>query len=91
MNKIEIEAHLAEECGMTQAEAKRALGCVLKCISESLKSGEQVKIVDFGSFIPSTRKERQVRSPADGSLITVPETKVVKFRAGKGLKDHLNA
>lgn len=91
MNKVEIEANIAQECGISQAEAKRVLGCVLGSIEKSLKEGAQVKLVGFGSFTPVESKERKVRSPVDGKEILVPASKRVKFKPGKGLKDLLNS
>lgn len=91
MNKVEIEAKIAQECEMTHAEAKRVLACVLNSIEGSLKEGAQVKLVGFGSFTAVETKERKVKSPADGCEIIVPAAKRVKFKPGKGLKDSLNS
>lgn len=91
MNKVEIEATLAQECGLSHAEAKRVLACVLGTIEKSLKEGAQVKLVGFGSFTPVETKERKVKSPQDGRELVVPASTRVKFKPGKGLKDLLNS
>ncbi len=89
MNKIEIEAKVAEELGMPQAEVKKVFSSILSTMTESFSEGETVRIVNFGVFHVADRPTRMGRSPSDGSPVEIPARKRVSFKPGKGLKEVL--
>ncbi|MGB5031554.1 MAG: HU family DNA-binding protein, partial [Saprospiraceae bacterium] len=67
-----------------------AVDSVLESIEKSLKKGDRVTLVGFGTFAVSVRKAREGRNPATGKTIKIPKKKVVRFKAGKGLSEKLN-
>ena len=74
----------------TKVQATEALNCVINCIGNSLKDGDKVSLVGFGTFSMTTRDARQGRNPRTGETITIPEKNVVKFKPGKELMTSLN-
>ncbi|HEY7510980.1 MAG TPA: HU family DNA-binding protein [Vicinamibacteria bacterium] len=86
MNRAEIVARMARDCGLTKADADRALGAFLDNVSRSLKRGEKVKLVGFGVFDVYRRKPRLGRDPYTGAPIKIPGRRVARFTAGKELK-----
>ncbi len=90
MTKAELIDKIATSANLTKADAERALSAVLDTISEGLKQDEKLSLVGFGSFVVEDRKERQGRNPRTGEAMTIPASKVVKFRPSKQLKEHLN-
>lgn len=86
MNRAEIVARIARDCGLTKADADRALGAFLDNVSRSLKKGEKVKLVGFGVFDVYRRKPRAGRDPYTGAPIRIPGRRVTRFTAGKELK-----
>ena len=64
-----------------------AVNAVLETITESMKNGEKVQLVGFGTFEVRERKARKAQNPQTKEEITIPATKVPAFKAGKGLKD----
>jgi DNA-binding protein HU-beta len=92
MNKSELVASMAEKAGLTKKDAEAALNAFLKSVDEALTSGEKVQLVGFGTFEVRERKARQGRNPKDPSaVIDIPESKAPVFKAGKALKDSINA
>ena len=91
MNKAEIVEFVAEQADISKKTAGEALSAVLAGITESLKKGEGVSFVGFGTFSISHRAARQGRNPRTGGYISIPATNNVKFKAGKGLKDTVNS
>lgn len=87
MNKQELINAVAEQAGLSKADAKKALNGVLEVISSSLAKGNEVSLIGFGTFAAKQRAARVGRNPATGKEITISATKVPTFRAGKGLKD----
>lgn len=87
MNKTELVDSIAAKANITKVAAKTALEATLESISESLKKGEAVQLVGFGTFKVNNRKERTGRNPKTGKEIKIPATKVPAFVSGKGLKD----
>ena len=87
MNKSELVKKVAESASMTQADAGRAVDAVLETISAELKSGEQVALAGFGTFLAKTRKEREGRNPATGKTITIPAKTSAAFKPASALKD----
>ena len=86
MNKAELVARVARDTGLTKADVLRALDGVVDQIARSLKRGEPVKLVDFGSFLVSRRKARAAHNPHTGEAMRVPGRRWPRFAAGKGLK-----
>lgn len=90
MNRVEIEAKVSEELGMTQVEVAKVMNAILSTVSESLENGEDVRIVRFGSFKVSDRAPRVGKSPVDGSPMQIPAGRRVSFKPGKELKERVN-
>ncbi|MEM9822400.1 MAG: HU family DNA-binding protein [Bacteroidota bacterium] len=90
MNKGELINKLAEDANLTKVQATEAVNCVINCIGNTLKDGEKVSLVGFGTFTMSTRDERMGRNPRTGESITIPKRNVVKFKPGKDLNASLN-
>jgi DNA-binding protein HU-beta len=90
MTKRELSNKIAEATGLNQSEAKKSLDATLAAIEDSLKNGEKVSFVGFGSFSVSDRKARKGRNPQTGKEIDIPATKTVKFAPGRNLKQILN-
>ena len=90
MNKGELVNAVAERTGMGRSQAGEALDATLDAISGALRSGEEVKIVGFGTFTVAQRKAGQARNPRTGETVAVPASKAPKFKAGAGLKEAVN-
>ena len=86
MNKGEL-INVVAKSTCTNAEAARAVDAVLEAIKKSLKKGESVTLVGFGTFKVAKRSARNGRNPQTGKPIKIAAKKVPKFTAGKGLKD----
>ncbi len=78
---------MATEAGITKAQATRAMKSMITNITKSLRKGNKVTFVGFGSFDVSKRKARTGRNPRTGAEIRIPASKVPKFKPGKALKD----
>lgn len=91
MNKNDLIAAVAEKTGLTKAQAGEAVDAVLDAITGTLKSGDEVRIIGFGNFSVSERAASEGRNPRTGETIQIPASKTPKFKAGKGLKDAVNA
>ncbi len=90
MNKKELNAAVAERAGLTKADAEKATKALTDIIVEELKKGEKVQIVGFGTFEVTEREAREGRNPRTKEVMSIPATKVPKFKAGKALKDMVN-
>lgn len=90
MNKSELIDAIAESADISKAAAGRALDATVAAVTTSLKKGEMVTLVGFGSFYVGDRAERDGRNPQTGKAIKIKAAKVPKFRAGKTLKDAVN-
>ncbi len=86
MNKTQLVDAIAEEAGLSKANGKVALDAVLKVISDTLKRGEEVAIVGFGSFKITERKARMGKNPQTHAPMEIPAKKVVKFKPGADLQ-----
>lgn len=80
MNKADLIAAMAEESGLTKVDSKKALDAFLKVSAETLKKGDRVTLVGFGSFVVGERAARTGRNPRTGATIKIKAKKVVKFR-----------
>ncbi len=87
MNKQELVAVVAEKAGLSKADTAKAVDGVFEAISEALKSGDEVRLVGFGTFAVAERAATEGRNPRTGEKIAIPASKQPKFKAGKGLKD----
>ncbi|WP_440223475.1 HU family DNA-binding protein [Dokdonella sp. MW10] len=90
MNKNELVSAVAESADLTKADAEKAIEAVFNVIKKSLKSGNDVALVGFGTFTVRERAARSGRNPRTGETITIEASKVPAFKAGKGLKDAVN-
>ena len=91
MNKTELISAMSENANMTKVDAEKALKAFIDTVTEELKNGGKVQLVGFGTFEVVERAERQGRNPKTGESITIPASKSPKFKAGKALKDIVNA
>jgi DNA-binding protein HU-beta len=90
VNKSELIDAIAKHADISKAAAGRALDATVSSIRASLKKGDTVTLVGFGSFFVGKRAARQGRNPRTGAAIKIRAAKVPKFRAGKALKDAVN-
>ncbi len=90
MNKNELTNVVAEKTGLSKTQAAEAVDGVFEAITAALKSGDEVRLVGFGTFAVSQRKASKGRNPATGAEIDIPASNQPKFKPGKGLKDALN-
>ncbi|HMW37995.1 MAG: HU family DNA-binding protein [Saprospiraceae bacterium] len=90
MNKADLIENVAKAAELTKVQASTALDTVLTSIEKSLKKGDKITLVGFGTFSVSVRKAREGRNPATGKKIKIPKKKVVRFKAGKALSEKLN-
>jgi DNA-binding protein HU-beta len=90
VNKTELIEHIAKQADISKAAAGRALEAVVGGIRSSLKKGNSVTLVGFGTFSIGKRAARAGRNPRTGAAIKIKAAKVPKFRPGKALKDALN-
>ena len=92
MNKAELVAKMAEKSGMTKKDTEVALNSFMVSVEESLVAGEKVQLVGFGTFETRDRAAREGRNPRDPEKkIKIPASKAPVFKAGKGLKEKVNA
>ena len=87
MTKQELVNAISDEAGITKKDAEKALNAFTNAVTSSLKDGDSVSLIGFGTFKVSARAERKGRNPKTGVEITIPARKVPTFTAGKGLKD----
>jgi DNA-binding protein HU-beta len=87
MTKAELIDKIASGVGLSKADAMKVLDTTLNSIKASLKKGQKVTLVGFGTFSVVKRKSRKGRNPRTGDVITIPATKTPKFTAGRALKD----
>lgn len=90
MNKAELIEAVAESADLSKASATRAVDAMLDTVTEALKSGDQVTLIGFGTFLVRERAARTGRNPQTGAAIDIAASKAPTFKAGKGLKDALN-
>lgn len=90
MNKQDLIDAISTSADISKASAARALEAITENIATSLTRGEAVVLVGFGTFDISQRAARKGRNPQSGATIDIPASKVVRFKAGKSLKDQVN-
>ena len=90
MNKAELVAAMAEKTGMKKNDAEKALKAFVDVVTDELVKGEKIQLVGFGTFEVSERPE-EGRNPQSGEVMKIAASKAPKFKAGKALKDMINA
>lgn len=90
MNKSDLIDAMAADAGITKAAAKKALESFLGNVEKSLKKGNRVSLVGFGSWSVSKRAAREGRNPQTGKTIKIAAKNVVKFKAGSDLQSSVN-
>ena len=90
MNKSDLVSAIADNSGLSKADASRALEATTSAISGALASGDSVAITGFGSFLVRERAARAGRNPQTGAVIQISASNVPAFKAGKLLKESVN-
>ena len=91
MNKTELVAAIADKTELSKKDSEKALKAFIDVVGEELKKGEKIQLVGFGTFEVSERAARTGKNPQTGAAIQIPASKAPKFKAGKALKDTVNA
>ena len=91
MNKTELVAAVAEQADISKQDAEKVLKAFVDVVTEEMKKGEKVQLVGFGTFEVSERAAREGRNPQTGKTMKIEACKAPKFKAGKALKDAVNA
>ena len=92
MNKQELVSAMAEKSELTKKEAEAALNAFMESVEEALVSGDKIQLVGFGTFETRNRAARQGRNPKNPEqVIEIPASKAPAFKAGKKLKEAVNA
>lgn len=87
MNKTELIEAIVKESGLSKKDAEKALKAFTDTVAKTLKKGDKVQLIGFGTFEVSKRKARTGRNPQTGDEIKIKASKAPKFKAGKALKD----
>ena len=87
MNKAELISAIAAQSNLTKVDSKKALDAFINVAGETLKSGDRLTLVGFGSFSVTERNARNGRNPRTGSKIEIAAKKVVKFKPGAELEE----
>jgi DNA-binding protein HU-beta len=90
LNKNDLVSAVADSADITRADAAKAVDAVFDTITATLKSGDEVRLVGFGTFATAQRAATTGRNPRTGESIDIAASVQPKFKAGKGLKDSLN-
>lgn len=90
MKKSELVEAVAEQAGLTKADATRAIDAVFATITGALKKGDKVPVAGFGTFAVSKRAAREGRNPRTGETVKIAARNAVTFKAGTALKDSVN-
>ena len=91
MNKTELVAAIADQAEITKKQAEAALKAFTDTVADELKKGEKIQLVGFGTFEVAERAAREGRNPQTGETMKIAASKAPKFKAGKALKDMINA
>ncbi len=90
MNKTELIEYIAKHADISKAAATRAVDALINGVKTTLRKGNSVSLVGFGTFAAGKRAARTGRNPRTGAAIKIKAARVPKFRPGKALKDALN-
>ena len=91
MNKTELVAAMADQAGLSKKDAEKALKAFTDVVAAELKKDGKVQLVGVGTFEVSKRAAREGRNPQSGAVMKIAASKAPKFKAGKALKDLVNA
>jgi len=91
LNKAELVAAVAEKAEMSKKDAEKAVNAVFSAIEDALVKNDKVQLVGFGTFEVKNRAERTGLNPQTKEKITIPASKVPGFKAGKALRDAVQA
>lgn len=91
MNKTELIDTIAQEAGLSKADASRALNAMIDVTTKAMASGDSVQLTGFGSFSVKQRAARTGRNPQTGAAMQIKASKVASFKAGKALKEAVNS
>ena len=91
MNKTELVAAIADQADLSKKDAEKALKAFVDVITDELKKGEKIQLGGFGSFEGTERAAREGINPLTKKPMSIPASKAPKFKAGKALKDAVNA
>ena len=89
MNKAELIAKIAEDAGITKTQANLTVDAFVDAVTKTLKKGDKVTLVGFGTFSVSKRAARNGRNPQTGAVIKIKAKKVAKFKEGKELSSKI--
>ena len=89
MNKTDLIAAMAGKANLTKKDAEAALNAFIEAVTDSLKKGDKIQLVGFGSFETRIRAARKGRNPATKQEIDIPASKTVAFKVGKALKEEV--
>ena len=89
MNKAELINAIAEKSGLSKTDSRKALDAFMDSVTKSLKNGERVSLIGFGTFLVTERQARTGINPTTKQPIQIPAKKVVKFKAGAELSDEV--
>lgn len=90
MNKTELVAAIAEKSDLSKKDAEKFVNAFTETVKETLKKGDKIQLIGFGTFDVSKRAARTGRNPQTGAEIKIPASNAPKFTAGKALKEALN-
>ncbi len=90
VNKNDLISKVSDSAGLSKSDATKAVDSIFDSITSELKSGGDVRLVGFGTFLVTKRKATTGRNPQTGASINIPAANVPKFRAGKALKESVN-
>ena len=91
MNKKELIAAVAEASEVSKKDAEKVIQAFTEVVADELKKGEKIQLVGFGTFEVAEREEREGRNPKTGEKMMIAASRSPKFKAGKALKDMVNA
>lgn len=87
MNKSDLVADVARQSGLTRTDSEKAVDAVFEAITATLKKGDEVRLVGFGTFATAVREASKGRNPRTGAALNIPKKTLPKFRPGKQLKE----
>ncbi len=91
MTKAELVGAVADQAGLTKADAEKAVKALVESVTSCLKKGDKLSLVGFGTFSTTKRAARKGQNPQTGKKIDIPASVTPRFKAGKALKDAVNA
>jgi len=90
MKKAELVEAISTKTGISKKDVAEVINASLEVMSDALASGDKISFIGFGSFEPTTRAARKTKVPGTDKIVDIPESKSVKFKVGKQLKDAVN-